>query len=124
MTKIFCSALISQLPLTSPFLPPPANLRRLYLYRLDEVVDVGRIRKVFRIDDRMSQRIGGSEADRSAALRMKDDRQDGDGVAAVVWLQELVPDLTNVVKVDKNTKRVSHLKVSYLKSEVIRKAFF
>ncbi len=82
-----------------------ANFRRLYLNRLDEVVNVGRIRKVFRIDDRMSQRIGGSEADRPAALRMKDDRQDGDGVAAVVWLQELVPDLTNVVKVDKNTKR-------------------
>jgi len=59
----------------------------------NEIVDVGFLRKVFRIDDRMVGRIVGPEPNEPATLRMEDDRQDGDAVTPVVTLQKLVPDL-------------------------------
>ena len=59
----------------------------------NEIINVGLLRKVSRIDDRMLHRITGSESNESATFRMKDDRKDGDAVTAVVTLQEFVPNL-------------------------------
>ena len=67
------------------------------LDRPNEIINVGLLRKVFRIDDRMLHRITGSESNESATFRMKDDRKDGDAVTAVVTLEKFVPNLEKSV---------------------------
>ena len=64
----------------------------------NQVVNVGLLRKIFRINDRMCDRIVGSEAHEPTTLGMEDDRKDGDAVTAIMTLQKFVPNLEIGVK--------------------------